>query len=69
MSFLRNWKTTLAGILTGGPLLACQFFHICSVGHFGSGDWLQVVSGVGAVLTGFLAKDHDVTGGVRPNVK
>lgn len=64
---MKNWKTTLAGVLTGGPIIACQLFHICSVGHFGSTDWLAIISGVGAIITGTVAKDHDVTGGTRPN--
>lgn len=59
---MKNWKTTLAGVLTGGPLIACQLFHICSAGHFGNTDWLSIVSGIGAILMGAIAKDADVTG-------
>lgn len=61
----KNWKTTLGGVLTGGPILACQLFHICSVGHFGNTDWLSIIAGLGAIITGAVAKDGDVTGGTR----
>jgi hypothetical protein len=64
---LVNWKTTLAGVLTGAPLIACQLFHVCSVGHVGNLDWLQVLSGVGAIFMGAYAKDNNVTGGEKQN--
>jgi len=62
-SFITNWKTSVGGLLAGGPAILCQMFHICSVGHLGGGDWLGLISGIGAVWMGLLAKDHNVTGG------
>lgn len=62
----KNWKTTLAGIITGIPLLL-HSVGVGSVGHFGNTDWLTLIGGLGAVLTGAVAKDHDVTGGTKPN--
>lgn len=66
---LANWKTTLFGVLTGGPVIVCQLFHVCSVGHVGSTDWLAIISGIGTMLMGAYAKDNDVTGGDKPNAK
>lgn len=66
---LANWKTTLFGVLTGGPVIVCQLFHVCSVGHVGNTDWLTIISGIGAIFMGAYAKDNNVTGGTVPNAQ
>lgn len=58
---LTNWKTTLLGILAGAAQIVPAF------GHFGKASIPQVITGVSTFLLGLFAKDHDVTGGVRPN--
>lgn len=48
----RNWKTTLAGLLSGGLNL------------FANGmGWKQILLTVGLGALGAVAKDHNVTGG------
>ena len=59
----KNWKTTIGGMLTGGPIMVCQLFHLCTLGHLGTTDWFAFISGVGALILGATAKDNNVTGG------
>ena len=49
-----SWKTTLAGLLTGGGILFAQQFPQWS-------KWGLFASGVGAILTGLCARDNDKT--------
>jgi hypothetical protein len=58
---MTNWKTTLAGIISGVGFVLTQVPH---TGHYGA-----IVAAVGTVLTGLAAKDNDVTGGTRANTK
>lgn len=43
-----NWKTTIAGLTTGVPLI---------ITGVTTKDWSLVVSGASAILLGILAKD------------
>lgn len=61
---MKNWKTTLAGTLAGLPLfLGGVGVHF---GHLGAVSVDQAIGGLGALLLGFFAKDHNVTGGTTP---
>lgn len=64
--FGKSWFTTLGGILTGAPILICQIFHICSVGHIGTTDWFSIISGLGAIFMGASAKDTNVSNAPSP---
>jgi hypothetical protein len=59
----KNWKTSLIGGIAGltqiASVLSQTGFHI---GHFGSTDFTQLVAGVGTVVIGLYAKDHNVSG-------
>jgi hypothetical protein len=56
---MKNWKTSLVGILAGiGSLIA-------QMAQDGKIDIKTVILSAGAALLGLLAKDHDVTGGTR----
>jgi hypothetical protein len=57
----KNWLTSIFGLLAGIPLLLHQ--SGVTVGHLGSGDWLTLISAIGAAGLGLSAKDHNVTGG------
>ena len=54
---MRNWKTTLLGMFTGGTL---SIDAILKDG-FANG-WQQALIGLGIILLGAFSKDHDVTG-------
>lgn len=53
---MKNWKTTAAGLLTAIGVYLSTIKDPAWVGTAGT-----VLMGVGAALTGFLAKDLNVT--------
>lgn len=52
-----NWKTTLAGAITGGTISIDAF-----VQEGISKGWRQALIGLAIILIGIFAKDGDVTG-------
>lgn len=54
---MKNWKTTLAGILGG---LATYGVNVLQSGN--ALDWKAVALGAVPVIIGILAKDSNVTG-------
>lgn len=56
-SAAKNWKTTLAGLITGGAL-----------GYVGytTGKPELILAGASAIAGGLLGKDSNVTGGTVP---
>ena len=54
---MKNWKTTVSGIIAGLPQL------ITAVTPMLPQKWANIFSGVGMVLFALSAKDHNVTGG------
>lgn len=55
---LKNWKTTLFGILTGGAYLFLSSMQ-------GGVKPKDAAIATGVAVLGSLAKDNDVTGGTR----
>lgn len=62
---MKNWKTSLLGVLASLPSLV-HAFGFSGFGHFGSVSVDQAIASVGLLGLGFLSKDKDVTGGTRP---
>lgn len=56
---MKSWKTTLMGIL-GGLAIASQSFHQAGVniGHFGAGDFTQLIGGLAVAALGVFSQDH-----------
>ena len=56
---MRNWKTTLTGII-----LACMVaIQPLTEGEIDiKRDWHKFILAIGIAALGYLAKDHDVTG-------
>jgi hypothetical protein len=50
-----NWKTTVAGIVSGAAAVATVYWP----------EYLPWVAGAGLFLNGILGKDGDVSGGKR----
>lgn len=48
-----NFKTSLAGLITGLPILLTGLIE---------NDWAKVAEGAGIILMGFFAKDFNKTG-------
>ena len=72
---MKNFKTTLAGLVTGLPFLIDSLVTAFSSGSFEGKNTIQLVASVGVILLGWLASDkgkpnNDVQGILgtdRPN--
>lgn len=49
-TILKNIKTSLAGSIAGLPMI---------LEGLASKNWIQIISGIGILITGLLAKDAD----------
>ena len=67
MNSPKNWKTLLAGLITGIPPLLDALLTAYHAGYFTDKSGTQLAMGVGLILLGVLAKDHNVTGGTVVN--
>ena len=64
----KSWKTTLAGLLGGlivtfGPAIGGRLQGDPHTPPITAGNYLP---GIALAVLGLLTKDHDVTGGTRP---
>ena len=57
---MRNWKSTLAGAITGAMPILLQVYHRLEYGI--PVDWGLVLFGVGIMVLGAVSKDYNVTG-------
>jgi hypothetical protein len=64
---ITSWKTTLAGIIAGLPVALDAIITAYNAGTFTGKSGSELALGIGAVLIGAFAKDHDVTGGTKAN--
>ena len=63
---LKNFKTTIAGIVAGLPIAVHAIFQAITDGTLTGQSGSQLLMGLGIVLLGAYAKDHNVTGGTQP---
>lgn len=54
---MRNWKTTLAGLLAGLPFLIDALLTAYSSGSFEGKNTLQLAGSIAIVLIGWIVKD------------
>lgn len=54
---MKNWKTTLSGLLGAAGLILTQIPKTSA--------WGGILAAIGAALTGLTAKDNNVTGGTK----
>lgn len=59
---MKNWKTTVFGILAAVPTLL-HVVGVQGIGHIGAVSIDQAAAAIGALFLGFYAKDKNVTGG------
>ena len=59
---MKNFKTSLAGIIAGVPFIIDALMQAYSAGAFTNKSGLQLVAAIGVVLLGLYSKDHDVKG-------
>jgi len=56
---MKNWKTTLAGLITGLPLLIDALIQAYNAGAFTDKSGNQLFLAIGVVLIGYLASDKN----------
>lgn len=59
---MKNFKTSIAGLLAGVPFIVDALMQAYSAGAFTGKSGLQLVAAIGVVLLGLYSKDHDVKG-------
>ena len=59
---MKNFKTSVAGIIAGLPFIIDALMQAYSTGAFTGKSGLQLVAAIGVVLLGLYSKDHDVKG-------
>lgn len=59
---MKNFKTSIAGIIAGLPFIIDALMQAYSTGAFTGKSGLQLVAAIGVVLLGLYSKDHDVKG-------
>jgi len=57
---MKNWRTTLTGIGLGLIPIAEATLKAINTGQ--AVNWFQVLTGVGIMVLGYLAKDFNVSG-------
>ena len=71
---MRNWKTTLTGLVTGLPFLLDALIQAYNAGHFTDKTGTTLFMAIGWIILTALVKDHNVSGtskliGTRPPKK
>ncbi|MGZ3753571.1 MAG: hypothetical protein ACXVAY_01350 [Mucilaginibacter sp.] len=56
---MKDWKTTLAGVLAGAPVAIDALLTAYSQGAFNGKSGMQLAAGVGIVLLGVYAPDKN----------
>ncbi len=59
---MKNFKTSVAGLIAGFPFIIDALMQAYTVGTFTGKSGLQLVAAIGVVLLGLYSKDHDVKG-------
>lgn len=59
---MKNFKTSLAGIIAGFPFIIDALMQAYTAGSFTNKSGLQLIAAIGVVLLGLYSKDHDVKG-------
>lgn len=60
---MKNWKTTLSGLLVGLPVAINALLDAYTAGAFTGKSGGQLVAAIGIILLGLYSKDKNVTGG------
>lgn len=59
---MKNWRTTLAGLVTGLPFLIDALVQAYNSGAFTDKSGWQLFGAIGWIVVTFLVKDFNVTG-------
>lgn len=55
---MKSWKTTLAGVLTGLPVIISSVMEAYNSGQFIGKNAIQIFIAIGIILMGYLSADH-----------
>lgn len=64
---MKNWRTTLAGIALSAYPIIDSIIQAYTAGYFTDKTGMQLWLGVGFIIFGVLAKDHNVSGSKPTN--
>ena len=62
---MKNWRTTLAGAITGGGFIVDAVIDAATKGVFTGKHGKELALGIACVIWGAIQKDHNVTGGTK----
>ena len=62
---MKNWRTTVAGIVLSAYPIADAIMQAYTAGYFTDKTGGQLWLGIGFIVLGVLAKDHNVTGAAK----
>jgi len=60
---MKNWRTTLAGLIIGLPVAMQAILEAYTSGAFTDKTGMQLFVSIGLIVLARLSKDHNVTGG------
>jgi len=60
---MKNWKTTLAGLVTGLPFAIDAIIQAYTAGYFTDKTGWQLFGAIAVIVITNLVKDYNVTGG------
>lgn len=66
---MKNWRTTLAGLVTGLPFLIDALVQAYNAGAFTDKSGWQLFGAIGWIVVTFLVKDFNVTGSNKPDIQ
>lgn len=55
---MKSWKTTLAGLLTGMPVIISAVMDAYNSGQFVGKTAVQIFIAIGIILMGYVSADH-----------
>lgn len=64
---MNNWKTTIAGLALSAYPIIDSLIQAYTAGYFTDKTGSQLWLGIGFIILGVLAKDHNVSGSNKPD--
>ena len=59
---MKNWRTTIAGLIVGLPVAVQAILEAYTTGAFTDKTGLQLFAAIGLIVLARLTKDHNVSG-------
>ncbi len=62
---MKDWKTTITGLIVGAIPAIDALITAYNSGYFTEKTGYQLIIGIGIILFGVFAKDYNVSGGIK----